>query len=149
LRIKLRHLEDWNRARRRRAWEYNRWLVAEQGIIRPYDEGLQSAGVDPVPASCDNYSVYHQYTVRVQRRDTVALRLGQCGIGNAVYYPVPLHLQKVHQRLGYAAGTFPHAEACARECLSLPMFPDLTAEQCERAARELVRAVREAVREGS
>ncbi len=68
---------------------------------------------------------YHQFTIRVQDRDSVQKELQAAGVQTMIYYPVPLHLQKVHEMLGQGEGTFPHSEKAAKEVLSIPMFPEL------------------------
>src|SRR2546427_123033 len=84
-----------------------------------------------------NYArqVYHVYAIRVQERDEVRQRLQEKGIGCAVHYPIPIHLQEACRNLAYTAGAFPVAENLAEEFLSLPMFPELTEEQIEHVAR--------------
>jgi dTDP-4-amino-4,6-dideoxygalactose transaminase len=128
LTVKLRHLSEWNTQRTSRAGRYNE-LLAEyaDSIAVPYE-----------PAS--SRAVYHLYVVRVAERDAVQRRLGAAGIGTAIHYPVPLHLQKAYQRLGYERGDFPIAEAVADRILSLPMFPSLTDEQQRRVVDELAAA---------
>jgi dTDP-4-amino-4,6-dideoxygalactose transaminase len=79
----------------------------------------------------------------VPERDTVMRMLTEKGIGCGIHYPVPLHLQEAYKGLGLGEGSFPVAEKCAREFLSLPMFPELKEEQVEYVARELAGAVRE------
>ena len=81
-----------------------------------------------------NESAWHLYTVRSPRRDELKKHLDANGIGNAVHYPMPLHLQKVYANLGYKPGDFPVAEKASREVLSLPMFPELTDAQIQRVA---------------
>jgi dTDP-4-amino-4,6-dideoxygalactose transaminase len=129
LRVKLPHLEEWNRRRRQRAYGYNQLLTAFPDVIRPAE--LDSSGVvvpeDDGSSTAVVRAIYHQYTVQVENREAVMRRLQAEQIGHAVYYPVPLHLQKVHADLGQ--GPFPNAERAARRCLSLPMFPELTEEQ--------------------
>lgn len=113
LRVKLQRLEDWNRARREHAARY--------------DEALR--GVVEVPGRAPAGShVYHQYVVRTRGRDELREHLTGRGIGTAIYYPLPLHLQKCFAHLGHAAGDFPQAEAAAQEVLALPMYPELTDE---------------------
>ena len=115
LRAKLPHLAEWNLARRRIAHWYHT-LLADTPLTLP----AEAAQVE---------SVYHLYTVRHPSRDRLKVYLESCGIGSAVHYPHPLHLQKCFAHLGYRAGAFPNAERAARECLSLPMYPNLTDEQ--------------------
>ncbi len=81
--------------------------------------------------------VYHQYTIRAQRRDALAEYLKGQGIGTMIYYPVPLHLQTMYAGLGYRPGDLPVAEAAAAEVLSLPMYPELTEEQIARVAEAI------------
>ncbi len=110
---KLPHLAAWSEGRRRRAARYDDAFAGSDGIRPPL--------VDP-----SNEHIYHQYTVRAQRRDALKAHLGKLGIGCAVYYPIPLHLQPCFQSLGYRQGQLPHAECAAREVLSLPVYPELT-----------------------
>jgi dTDP-4-amino-4,6-dideoxygalactose transaminase len=86
--------------------------------------------------------VYHQYTIRVQDRDRVQQDLQAAGVQSMVYYPVPLHLQKVHAALGLREGSFPESERAAREVLSIPMFPELQAH----AQQQVVEALHAAYR---
>jgi dTDP-4-amino-4,6-dideoxygalactose transaminase len=132
LRVKLPHLDRWNALRRQIAWKYNAGLADHPAIdlpLEPGDHGSCIAPADDHQAPDSLYSVYHQYTVQVDDRDAVAQRLHELGVGCAVYYPVPLHRQEVYRTLGYADGCFPAAERAARRCLSLPMFPELTAAE--------------------
>ncbi len=120
---KLPRLEAWNEARQDVAARYN--LLLEQA-------GLVSRGlVRPLGLQAGSTHVFHQYVVRAKDRDALAAHLGQHGIGNAIYYPVPLHLQKCFANLGYREGSFPVAEQAAREVLALPIFPGLTAAEQE------------------
>jgi dTDP-4-amino-4,6-dideoxygalactose transaminase len=77
-------------------------------------------------------SAYHLYVVRHPRRDELKQHLEKHGIGCALHYPLPLHLQKCYVSLGHRAGDFPVAEQAARECLSLPIYPELTDAQIRR-----------------
>jgi dTDP-4-amino-4,6-dideoxygalactose transaminase len=85
--------------------------------------------------------VYHVYAVRVPRRDEVLSILADDGIGCGIHYPVPVHLQTAYAELGLPPGSFPVSEACAREFLSLPMFPEMTDEQIVYVAERLREAV--------
>jgi dTDP-4-amino-4,6-dideoxygalactose transaminase len=114
LRVKLRHLPAWNAARRHNADRY-RALFA--------DAGLGSAV--QLPADVDGH-IYHQFVIRARERDGLREHLGSAGIGNEVYYPLPLHRQECFAGLGYEAGDFPNAEAAARAVLALPIYPELT-----------------------
>jgi len=119
LRVKLRHLSNWQRARQAHAAEYNRLFSQIPGVMPPLaPEGLEH--------------VYHQYTIRIEQRDALQKFLNEKKIGSTVYYPYPLHLQPLYASLGHRAGDFPHAERAAREVLSLPMYPDLRKEQIAR-----------------
>lgn len=116
LRAKLRHLEEWTKARRRHVASYNRKLA---GIVQtPYEPDWAKA-------------VYHQYVIRVPERDRVLQRLREAGIGAGIHYPIPLHLQPAYASLGYKRGDFPHTEDAADSVLSLPLFPEMTEEQLD------------------
>ena len=111
LRVKLRYLEAWNTARRQHARLYNQLLADSPATI-------------PLEASYAR-SVYHLYVIRSHDRDELQAYLKDKGIATGVHYPVPVHLQLAYQNLGYQRGDFPVTEACAREILSLPMYPEL------------------------
>lgn len=119
LRVKLRHLQTWQRARQTHAAEYTRLLSAVPGVRLPV-----------IPKAYDH--VFHQYTIRVQNRDKLHHALSDRKIGSSVYYPVPLHLQPLYASLGHKPGDFPHAELAAKEALSLPMYPELHREHIAR-----------------
>jgi dTDP-4-amino-4,6-dideoxygalactose transaminase len=121
LRVKLRHLPEWQRARQAHAAAYAKLLLGIPGVAPPL-----------IPEGYEH--VFHQYTVRVEQRDALVQLLSERKIGSAVYYPVPLHLQPLYASLGHKAGDFPHAEHAAQEVLSLPMFPELRSEQIARVA---------------
>jgi len=140
LRVKFKHLEDWNSLRRQHAYDYNRLISGIAGIECPAELGGVDimAPTDPRDvADSPIRHVYHQYTVTSKNRDEVVARLIESRIGCAVYYPVPLHLQKVNADLRYPAGSFPVAERVANQCLSLPMFPELRFKQQQRVADQL------------
>jgi dTDP-4-amino-4,6-dideoxygalactose transaminase len=129
LRVKLRHLPEWQRARQEHAASYSKLLLGIPGIAPPL-----------IP---ENYQhVFHQYTIRVEQRDALLQALHARNIGSAVYYPVPLHLQPLYSSLGHKAGDFPHAEHAANEVLSLPMYPELRSEQIARVAEVVAEFVK-------
>jgi len=117
LSVKLRHLAKWNESRRMLAHAYNKLL-----------EDLKGAVVLPIEAPFTK-GVYHLYVIRLQDREALQAHLAEMGIGTGIHYPIPLHLQKAYQHLGYKQGDFPVTEKVASEIVSLPMFPQLTAEQ--------------------
>jgi dTDP-4-amino-4,6-dideoxygalactose transaminase len=118
--IKLKHLEKWTRERQRVARRYTE-LLADTPLQLPREA-----------ASAE--SVWHLYVVRHPRRDDLKKHLETNGVGCALHYPWPLHLQKCYTNLGHKPGDFPMAEKAARECLSLPIFPELTDAQIQRVA---------------
>ncbi len=126
LRIKLQHLEDWTEGRIRVAHNYQRALADIPGVQLPI-------------ALPHNRHVYHIYPIRVADRDGLKKRLDDAGVGTGIHYPIPCHLQPCFAELGYKEGDFPVAEAIAREELSLPIYPELGAEQI-RAIAALVRS---------
>jgi dTDP-4-amino-4,6-dideoxygalactose transaminase len=126
LRAKLPHLDGWLDARRRNAERYVERLGDVSGIRVPVTrEG--------------NLHTYNQFTVRAERRDELRAWLGDRGIGCNLYYPIPLHLQPCFSELGYTEGRLPESEALTREVLSLPIFPELRADELD-AAADAVRA---------
>jgi dTDP-4-amino-4,6-dideoxygalactose transaminase len=139
LRIKAPHLSRWTAARQRNAARY-RQLVSEMGISDLV--GLPSEAPERT-------HIYHQFVVRVDERDRVRAELQDRGIGTAVYYPIPLHLQECFSHLGHREGDFPHAEAAARESLALPIYGELTAEQQSYVVQALAEILRKFVVRGS
>jgi dTDP-4-amino-4,6-dideoxygalactose transaminase len=128
LRVKLRYLPEWQRARQAHAGVYSKLLLGVPGIAPPL-----------VP---ENYGhAFHQYTIRVEQRDALQQFLSERSIGSAVYYPIPLHLQPLYSSLGHKAGYFPHAEHAAQEVISLPMYPELRSEQIARVAEAVTEFV--------
>jgi len=132
LHVKLKHLAKWNAQRREHAAEYGRLFAAAgeaeaaagaTGIVLPYEPSWSKA-------------VYHLYVIRTAHRDGLMENLKQAGIGTGIHYPIPLHLQKAYTALGYSRGDFPASEKAAAEIVSLPMFPQLTAEQQARVVQE-------------
>ena len=118
LRIKLRQLTMANEMRRNHAKSYTDLLRELSGVILPYE-------------GPDRHHVYHIYSIRVQKRDDMIRTLQNQGVCAGIHYPIPVHLQEAYLDLGYERGTFPVAEKCANEFLSLPMFPELTQEQIQ------------------
>ena len=137
LRIKLRHLDRWNAARRVHAARYSERLRDVEGVHTP-----------ETPPGCEH--TYYLYTVRIAsagtnaaaRRDHVARRLTEQEIGCGVYYPVPLHLQPIYASLGGKVGDLPVAERAAHEVLSLPIYPEMTREQVDRVGDAVADALR-------
>lgn len=115
---KLPHLAAWSAKRREHATYYTR---AFQGL----------ASVHPPVVATGNEHIFHQYTLRVERRDALQAHLKAKGIGNAIYYPIPLHRQPCFADLGYAAGSLPQSERAAQEAVSLPIYPELTHAQLD------------------
>ncbi len=129
LSVKLRHLAKWNDHRRERACVYNELLAETNArVVAPF-----------VPYW--SRPVYHLYVVRVADRQRVQSDLTAAGIGTGIHYPIPLHLAKPYDALGFRPGDFPGAERAAAEVLSLPMFPTLSFEQQRRVVDEVARSV--------
>jgi len=116
LRIKLAHLESWHKGRRKNA--------------RFYDRAFKKIRQVTVPViKKEAWSIYNQYTIKVPARDDLLNYMRKQDVGCAVYYPLPLHLQKCFVSLGYAEGDFPVAEAVSKEVISIPVFGELTEEE--------------------
>src|SRR5947209_19397709 len=92
------------------------------------------------PEGCEH--VYHQHTIRSERRDALQQHLAARKIASTVYYPHPLHLQPLYAQLGYKSGHFPHAERAAKEVLSLPMYPELRKDQISRVVEAIAEFVK-------
>jgi dTDP-4-amino-4,6-dideoxygalactose transaminase len=124
--VKLAHLAEWNAQRREHASEYNRLFAAgDKTAVLPFEPSWSRA-------------VYHLYVIRTDDREGMGAHLKAAGIGSGIHYPIPLHLQKAYSSMGYKAGDFPVCEKIAAEILSLPMFPQLTADQQARVVREVL-----------
>src|SRR5436309_11504240 len=129
LRVKLHHLAKWNEQRRERARGYNELFADTEGaVILPH-----------VPSW--SRPVYHLYVVRVADRELLQKALAAADIGTGIHYPIPLHLSKAYEALGFRPGDFPVAEQAASQVLSLPMFPELPPDQQRRVAAEVRRSV--------
>jgi dTDP-4-amino-4,6-dideoxygalactose transaminase len=116
LSVKLRHLAEWNRKRRAAAQRYDEMLSSVDGVTAPLQPEWSR-------------SVYHLYVVRVQDRTGLQTQLAEAKIDTGIHYPVPLHLQQAYKHFGYKQGDFPVTEQVCSEILSLPMYPQLEAEQ--------------------
>ena len=132
LRVKLPHLQEWNAAREVNAVRYAR-LFEENGLLGP-DGPITLLQTRPGARH-----IYHQYVIRARRRDDLRTALRSSGIGCAVYYPIPLHLQRCFAFLRHHPGDFPVAEKAASSTLALPVYPELTEGQ----QSEVVRAIRD------
>ena len=124
LRVKLRYLDRWNEGRRERAKVYDQLLA---------DLEVQLPGRDPLALP-----IYHLYVLRSEERNILMNRLKASGVASAVYYPVPLHLQKAFHTLGYKVGDFPVAEQACEQALAIPCYPELTLDQ----QRQIVALIR-------
>jgi len=116
LRVKFPHINDWNSMRKTNAMRYNDLLKDVKDVVCPRELN---------GTKC----IYHQYTIEIPNRDAVHKYLQEHGVGAMLYYPVPLHLQKVHKHLGGKLGDLPVTEEKTLRVLSLPMFPEITEEQ--------------------
>ena len=116
LRVKLKHLSDWNEKRRQKAYRYNEMFGQIDSLILPYEPSRTKG-------------VYHLYIVRVQKREELQKYLSERGVATGLHYPIPLHLQKAYGGLGHIEGSFPVTEKVGKEILSLPMFPQITEDQ--------------------
>ena len=124
LSIKLRYLEERNQLRRERAAQYDEALRGLTQVVTP----VRSANAG---------HIYHIYAVRVPNRDAVLEAMGAAGVSCGIHYPVPVHLQNAYEELGLGRGSFPVAERCAGEFLSLPMYPELTPAQVDEVVATL------------
>ncbi len=128
LNVKLPYIDEWNKKRRENAYRYNKLFENCEDIVIPSELS-------------DTYCVYHQYTVKIPNRDNVHKMLQESGIGAMLYYPIPLHLQKVHDGMGWKKGDLPYTEKNTEMVISLPMFPELTEEEQKTVAETLIKCV--------
>jgi dTDP-4-amino-4,6-dideoxygalactose transaminase len=126
--VKLGFIDDWNRERRLLAENY-RGLFEQAGLAEP-GPYPKNGVVLPKTRSRATH-VFHQYVIRVRRRDQLRAFLRERGVGSEIYYPLALHQQPALQSLGYSAGAFPESERAAAEVLALPMFSQLTFQEQE------------------
>ena len=129
LRVKLRHLAKWNDQRRERARGYAELFADTYGTLI----------LTHVPYW--SRPVYHLYVVQVVDRERLQKDLAAAGIGTGIHYPIPLHLSKAYDALGFREGDFPVAEQAASQVLSLPMFPELSPDQQRRIATEVLQSM--------
>ncbi len=120
LKVKLSHLDEWNKGRAIAAEIYNE-TMAEMSVITPQ-------------ASPDVQHVYHLYVIRVAGRDALADCMKAAGVGTGIHYPTPIHLQPAFQDLGYSQGSFPVTEKLCGQILSLPMYPEIQPEAIQYVA---------------
>jgi dTDP-4-amino-4,6-dideoxygalactose transaminase len=124
LRVKLRHMDRWNAERRERAGAYTRTLEGVEGVTTPREQPW-------------GRSAWHLYTIRAADREGLRRHLEARGIGVAVHYPRPIHLQPAMASAGGRAGDLPVSEQLSREVLSVPLYPELPLEEVERIAGEI------------
>ena len=120
--VKLKYLKQWTEARRNNSFKYTQILKNVVGT--------------PVENK-HNKHVYYMYEIKFGQRDKLQTYLNDNGIGTGIHYPLPLHLQPAFSSLGYKEGDFPIAEKCAKEILSIPMYPELTEEQISYVAEKI------------
>ena len=128
LRVKLRHLDDWNAARQQAARLYDELLKGMDGVVTPY-------------ASEDRTHVYHLYVIQHSQRDALMPALREQGITAGLHYPTPVHLQPCYESLGVPRGSLPVTESLAPRILSLPMFPEMTREQVQHVCTHVCRTL--------
>ncbi len=133
LQVKLRHLSKWTDQRRECARRYDELFADSERIVHPHAPSWSRA-------------VHHLYVVRVAERDLLQKELAAVGIGTGIHYPIPLHLLKAYEALGFHPGDFPVAERAAFQVLSLPMFPGLSPDAQRRVAACVDRFTRTEVR---
>jgi len=128
LSVKLKHLPAWNQARRKNAQLYNDFLADVDDVIAPAEADYAR-------------HVYHIYAIRTQNRDALIRALTEKEIHCVIHYPIPIHLQDAYKFLGYKKGSFPVAEKCAEELVSLPMFPKMRREHIEAVIKEISKII--------
>lgn len=126
--VKLPYLEQWSAGRRKNAEYYNKKFAGSK------------VGVPFINPDC--ITIYNQYIIRVSNRDAVAKSLKEKGVGCAIYYPLPLHIQECFAYLGYKQGDFPQSEKAAGEVLALPIYPELTDEMKDYVVQSVLEATK-------
>ena len=128
LEAKLKHLDEWNAARRAHAAAYCERLQGIDGLFLP-------------PVFEDSESVVHLFAIEHEGRDALAASLADAGVATGQHYPIPVHLQPAYAALGHKAGEFPVSERIGKRCLSLPMFPELTEQQIDYVCEQVKKAL--------
>ena len=137
--VKLRYLEEWTKLRQKRSAFYRK-AFSESGLSDPPATYPTREHPVVLPWTAPKAEhVYHQFTLRACRRDELARHLAAEGIGTAVHYPIPLHLQEAFSYLGGQPGSCPESERAAGEVLSIPVYPEITEEQQSRVVEEIKR----------
>jgi dTDP-4-amino-4,6-dideoxygalactose transaminase len=131
LRVKLRHIEQWNNARRDVAALYDK-LFEAAGLSAGRGVFTSDAPVKILATLPQAFHIFHQYVVRLPKRDELRKFLGERNIGSEIYYPVPLQQQECLEYLGYTEGNLPITDEAAKDVLALPIFPELTEEEVKR-----------------
>jgi dTDP-4-amino-4,6-dideoxygalactose transaminase len=132
LRVKLKHIDDWNQRRRIVACRYH-GLLGAAGLTQTGAQSVSpQAPIALLAVLPGAHHIYHQFVVRAFDRNRLRAFLTERGIGSEIYYPVPLHLQECFAYLGYRAGDLPESERAAKEVLALPMFPELVEDEQRR-----------------
>jgi dTDP-4-amino-4,6-dideoxygalactose transaminase len=128
LRIKLKHLDSWILGRQRKAKVYDERFteegLVEKGLVRTPKAIYRDQGLE-------YFHTYHQYVIRAKNRNDLQQYMREEGVPSAIFYPMPLHLQKCFSDLGYKEGDFPESENAASEVLALPIYPELSEENQE------------------
>lgn len=123
LSVKLKEIDSWNSKRRE--------------IVELYNKALQNSNlVIPTAKDCNEH-VYHMYILQSENREEILAKLKEAGIATGVYYPVPLHLQKVYKSLGYKEGDMPVSEYLSHRTFAIPVYPELTKEQVDYVIQNL------------
>lgn len=130
LRIKLPHIDEWNSARKEHADYYNELFANCKDIQTPVELH-------------DTKCIYHQYTIKIPNRDNIHKMLQERGIGAMLYYPVPLHMQKVHKHLNIEENSLPYTVENTKLVISLPMFPEITKEEQDTVAQTVMECIAE------
>lgn len=136
LRVKMRHIEAWNERRRAIAARYDELFVAA-GLTKGRGVMTGDAPVRILATLPEAHHIFHQYVIRVSKRDELRAFMAERSIGAEIYYPVPLHLQSCFEYLGYREGRMPETEQAAKDVLALPIFPELTDEEIKRVVNAI------------